>query len=289
MDKGRVVASGHEQRQADPHPHAPRVCLHQAVSRTTSIWSSATRWRSMALRNAGFDRRLHQIAQEAGARMGSLHTAWRTEVLFEEALASRAVAAGTFVLPGDSMIVVNKYGQRVVNEKRDYNDRTMVHFVYDPTREEYPNQLLFMLFESAADRWRRLPVPGPARRQPLDAERRHLGRTVREARRAARPVGPAHRWRSAGRVRGQHQDVVQSCRLRARVRTRFQRGLHTYDTQWHKLFSGVRAGNSFGANPHPNLTMHPFADQGPYHAHPGAWRARHERGPASTSTRRCGS
>ena len=87
------------------------------------------------------------IAQAAGARMGDLGTAWRTQVVLEEALANRALGLGVFFAPGDSMIIVNKYGRRVVNEKSDYNDRTAVHFQFDPVRIDYPNQALFMVFD----------------------------------------------------------------------------------------------------------------------------------------------
>jgi hypothetical protein len=88
------------------------------------------------------------IAQEAGARMGSLHTAWRTQVLIEEALENRMLGFAAFVLPGDSMIVVNKYGKRVVNEKRDYNDRTMTHFVFDRHARRVPNHLLYLITDA---------------------------------------------------------------------------------------------------------------------------------------------
>ncbi|MBP8233459.1 MAG: FAD-binding protein, partial [Rhizorhabdus sp.] len=46
----------------------------------------------------------------------------------------------------------------------------------------------------------------------------------------------------------------------------FDRGAQLYDVQWHKLFSAAREGSPHGANPYPNITMHPFADEGPYYA-----------------------
>ncbi len=87
------------------------------------------------------------MAGAAGARMGIMSSAWRTQVLLEEALQSSKLAAGVFFPPGDSMVQVNRNGVRVVNENRNYNDRTQVHGVYDPSSAEFPNQLLFMIYD----------------------------------------------------------------------------------------------------------------------------------------------
>ncbi len=213
-----------------------------------------------------------EIAQEVGATMGSLHTAWRTPVLFEQALESRAVAAGVFVLPGDSMIVVNKYGQRVVNEKRDYNDRTMVHFTYDPTREEYPNQLLFMLFDSRSlDAFGGdFPFPLDKREQPYliegqdwDALFAALSTRLQSLRSKSggvvlAPEFAANTKAAVGRF--------NTCAKEGRD-PEFDRGLHLYDREWHLLFSAMRKGTEQPVNPHPNITMHPFTDKGPYYAY----------------------
>ena len=212
-----------------------------------------------------------ELAQEVGAKMGSLHTAWRTPVLFEQALESRAVAAGVFVLPGDSMIVVNKYGRRVVNEKRDYNDRTMVHFTFDPTREEYPNQLLFMLFDSRSlDAFGGdFPFPLDRREQPYLIEGEDwdglfaaLGTRLDKLRSRSGGVTLAPEFAANTR---QAVDRFNS-HARAGADPEFDRGLHLYDREWHLLFSARRKGTTQPPNPYPNITMHPFAPKGPYYA-----------------------
>lgn len=71
------------------------------------------------------------IAEEAGARMGLLSYAFRTQVALEEALENRALALCAFQITGDSMVMVNRHGKRVYNEKLNYQDRTPAHLVWD--------------------------------------------------------------------------------------------------------------------------------------------------------------
>lgn len=211
------------------------------------------------------------IAAEAGASMGSLHTAWRTQVLLEEALENPAIGLGVFFPPGDSMIIVNKYGQRVVNEKRDYNDRTRVHFTFDPTKEEYPNHLLFMIFDE-----RSLDSFGGAFPFPLDKrEGQYLieGSSIEDltAKIDARLKTVADRTGGVQLASGFAQATQAAVdRFNGYAKTgrdpEFDRGLHTYDREWHKLFSTRREGTRYPANPMPNITMHPFTKEGPYYA-----------------------
>ncbi|MGV3512281.1 MAG: FAD-binding protein [Novosphingobium sp.] len=211
------------------------------------------------------------IAQEAGAMMGNMGLGWRTQVVLGEALQTRGIGLGAFVLPGDSMILVNKYGKRVVNEKRDYNDRTQAHFWYDPAHEEYPNHLMFMLFDQ-----RSIDAFGGAFPFPVNkAEQPHLieGQTWDEvfARIDAQLAGWQDRTGGVRLAQEFAENAKQSITnfnayAKKGVDPEFGRGKYLYDREWHLLFSARRAGTTQPENPHPNNTMHPFAAKGPYYA-----------------------
>lgn len=212
-----------------------------------------------------------EIAQAASAKMGNMGYAWRTQVLLGEALQNRAIGAGAFVLPGDSMILVNKYGKRCVNEKRDYNDRTLAHFHYDPTREEYSNHLMFMLFDERSIDAFGGQFPFPVKK----AEQPHL---IEGATWDAVFAGIAKQLASAsGRTGGVRLADDFTATAKAEIAKfngyatagqdpDFNRGLHLYDREWHLLFSARRQGTAQPENPHPNNVMHPFAGGGPYYA-----------------------
>jgi len=106
-----------------------------------------------------------RIGIEAGAQLGNMSNAWWKQVPLLAALRSPS-PPGVWVPWGDAMIHVNKYGRRVVNEKMAYGDRSRIHAVYDPTRREYPNLLMFMLYDEtvASTKTRhvmRPPIPKP--------------------------------------------------------------------------------------------------------------------------------
>ncbi len=211
------------------------------------------------------------IANKTGARLGALQLAWRTQVVFEEALEHRAVGLGAFVLPGDSMIVVNRYGKRITNEKRNYNDRTRTHFYWDPIKEEYPNQLQFMVFDQ-----RSLDAFGGAFPFPNDPRSsRHLikGESWDELSNiiSARLEKLAAKSGSFSLDKGFHTQLVETISrfngyARTGVDTEFSRGKYAYDADWHKLFSARREGTEYPENDLPSLVMYPFTDQGPYYA-----------------------
>lgn len=210
------------------------------------------------------------IAAEAGAAMGNLGSAWRSQVVLEEALDNRMLGRCADYLPGDSMLVVDKRGKRAMNEKRDYNDRGRVHFTYDPVREDYPNQLLFKIFdERSIDSFGgSYPFPLPGETAP--------GIIKADTLEALADLFASHLAAIAGQTGGVSLAPEFKANMLAEVEKfngyakagrdpDFDRGLHDYDRAWHLLFSMRREGTKFPVNPYPNITMHPLAPKGPYY------------------------
>lgn len=203
------------------------------------------------------------MAQQAGAKMGRLDTAWRTQVVFEETLVNRALGGGVFFSPGDSMIQVNKYGKRCVNEKRNYNDRTRAHFVYDPVRAEYPNQFMFMVFdERTMNRYRgAYPIPNDKREVSWLIEgvgAAHLAAELdKKLQSLAGKMGSFQLDKKFGdNLAGAIERFNDFAR--AGVDEDFDRGLNDYDKVWQKVFSPVSSETDYPANEMPNPTMHPL-------------------------------
>lgn len=112
------------------------------------------------------------IATELGAALGNMSNAFWGENAFEQTQQNTSVPNDVWAAFGDSMVQVNKHGQRPANEKAVYPERTQAHFYWDPTRYEYPNLLLFMVYDDHVAKnpnsWGfRDPVPMPGVDSPL--------------------------------------------------------------------------------------------------------------------------
>jgi hypothetical protein len=102
------------------------------------------------------------IGTEVGAQLDNMEHAWFHQVVLEQALRSSEVIQGIWVPFGDSMVQVDRFGMRVVDEKAPYNDRTKAHFVCDRETGESPNRVLLYIYDDsvAADRSvPRYPIP----------------------------------------------------------------------------------------------------------------------------------
>lgn len=203
-----------------------------------------------------------EIAGAAGAAIAGLNGAWWKQVVVEAALWS-ASPPGVWLPWDDAMFQVNKYGHRVVNEKMPYHDRGQVHSVYDPTRREFPNSVLFMIYDDTVARsdsmeGMRRPLPMP------DEETEYVitGETWSDL--AARI--DAKLAELGDHVGGVRLDADFETNLAETVRRfdgfaregkdlDFGRGDAPLDRAW----SGPNREGS--ANP----TLAPFAGEGPYH------------------------
>ena len=107
-----------------------------------------------------------RIGTRMGASLGNMPHAWWAQLVVELAIRNRSTIRDVYSPYGDSMLMVNRHGVRVMNEKATYNERGQVHFHWDAGRREYPNYLMFWLFDQAlidlteASRFR-FPIPAP--------------------------------------------------------------------------------------------------------------------------------
>jgi succinate dehydrogenase/fumarate reductase flavoprotein subunit len=114
------------------------------------------------------------IGGKAGAALGNLSNGFYYQAALEDPAAHEGYVvrpdAHVFFPYGDSTIVVNKYGQRVANEKSPYHVRAQSHFHWRQT--EYPHLVQFMIWDQWTANeptfwpWRGV-VPFPGQSSPL--------------------------------------------------------------------------------------------------------------------------
>ncbi|RON56195.1 FAD-dependent oxidoreductase [Pseudomonas frederiksbergensis] len=89
------------------------------------------------------------IAQALGAELVNMNGSWLAPMVLDRAIANRPDATCSFSIPGDSMIFVNRFGRRVVNEKAPYQDIVPTFWAWESQKAEYPNLILVMLWDEA--------------------------------------------------------------------------------------------------------------------------------------------
>lgn len=211
------------------------------------------------------------IAGAAGARLGNMSGAWRTQVVLEETLKSSKLAGGVFFPPGDSVIQVNKYGLRVVNENRNYNDRTEIHSVYDPTRAEYPNQLMFMIYDQrSAEAFAGVyPLPQKPtaaayvlKADSLPALASKISKRLKKLAGSTGDFSLDNSFTENLKTSvSRYNDFAQTGKDED-----FRRGEAGYDSEWHLAFSPQRTDTKWPLNKNPSVTMHPLRAEGPFYA-----------------------
>lgn len=210
------------------------------------------------------------IATSLGAALGNMNHAWYSPIVLDYAPYPRSTA---WKLPGDSMIAVNKYGRRVMNEKATYNEMTRTFFEWDAGRAEYPNLLLFMIYDqSTAERYCDLEEEAPQtegggnpipKRGLADAHE-IKGATLEEL---VVRIGERleHCSTQTGGVRLAADFLPQLKETIAQFNRYAQAGFDPDFNRGEALIDRARHGPSRFADM-KNPTIYPIASQGPYYA-----------------------
>jgi 3-oxosteroid 1-dehydrogenase len=210
------------------------------------------------------------MAQAVGAKLGNLNNAWRMQVVLEHTLDLPSVPRGIWQPPGDSMILVNKYGERVVNEKHNYHDRSKIHFSWDSNREEYPNQFLFMIYDRrVAELFAgNFPLPSAGAQASYVIEAQTLGELAKRIQ--DRLNQHADQWGDFPLhdfTENLGATIATFNRFAATgVDEQFNRGAFQWDRDWLSYTSVPREGTQWKTNETPSATMHPIQPEGPYYA-----------------------
>jgi succinate dehydrogenase/fumarate reductase flavoprotein subunit len=207
-----------------------------------------------------------RIGIRLGADLANMSHAWWSETVLESALRLGPTLKDVWLPFGDSMILVNKYGRRVVNEKMVYNERAQVHFEWSATAREYPNLLTFMIYDDAVAN---APGPWSSRRQPVPLAGEDefyviTGATWRELERnlAARLAELAPHTGGVA-LAPDFGDELQSTVQRFNG---FAAAGHDLDYGRGETPIQVAWGGPPREEGQANPTMYPFSPSGPYHA-----------------------
>ncbi|MGI6731154.1 MAG: FAD-dependent oxidoreductase [Anaerovoracaceae bacterium] len=211
-----------------------------------------------------------RMASEVGAKIGNMQNAFRAQCLLENKLDNPYAANNCFFIAGDSVFIVNKYGKRVVNEKRNYNDRGVAHFTWDQNKAEWSNQLLFLVADQrTVELWEGFPpytTSGIDLKYLLKADTLdELAEKIKERVENLAPHIGSFRLDESF-AEGLKQTFE---RFNEFARTGkdldFHRGDFEYDREWGSI-KPTKPGINWPEDMNKNYTMYPLSEKGPYFA-----------------------
>ena len=208
-----------------------------------------------------------KLAGGAGASLANLNNGWWKEVLLEEAVVNSDTPIGIWVIPGDSTLMVDGFGNRFCDEKNQPGGRPQYHFEWDPVGIKYPRLVTMMIWDQRAVEL----FPGTYGIQPAGGELpAHVivGETLDQLADAiatrldkfAEHTGDFSLERG---FKAQLPATISRYNELARSGTDsdFHRGEAASDRAWH-FYGGVPRVE----NPYSNELMHPLTKSGPYYA-----------------------
>lgn len=213
-----------------------------------------------------------RISSSVGAKLGNLHNVYRNQGIFEQAIADTGAYNCLWYLSGDSFLIVNKHGKRFVNEKRNYQDRPMAHFNWDPNQATWDTLLGVLVYDERVSKNWGTGFPFPA--DPTTAPYVVSGETLEDLAAAV-----ADRFASLSAItKGMQLDeafaenlVAEVARFNeyaaAGVDPDFHRGEFRYDQEWPAPPSAQTADiTEWPSADQPSTAMYPLSETGPYYA-----------------------
>jgi 3-oxosteroid 1-dehydrogenase len=115
-----------------------------------------------------------ELTEDLDVPLENMGHGWGTQHPLDLLLADGEVAEHVGVYPGDSLLMVNNTGRRVVNEKLTYHERSQIHWEKDADGG-YPNHLMFIVYDDfvaydetpTINRW---PSPNPENAWVISAD-----------------------------------------------------------------------------------------------------------------------
>jgi hypothetical protein len=139
-----------------------------------------------------------RIGASLGAKLHNTAAAWLAPIPLEALVKDpQSTTTNIFALRGDSMVMVNKYGHRTVNEKLPYHELGRSMLRWDAMQAEHPDLRMFMIFDHSArvhfsDGTSGNPIKPPSEHDPNLVEGKTLEELGAAIRRRVKELGPVH-------------------------------------------------------------------------------------------------
>jgi 3-oxosteroid 1-dehydrogenase len=208
------------------------------------------------------------IASALGAPLYNMNYPWLGPIALEVGLRNREDTYLMFEPAGDSMLMVNRYGQRFVDEKIQYNEITLTMWNWNPARAEYPNLFPIMIWDQACqDQWEGTQWGNPIAPPGVDDAHVVHGDTLAELAVAVRERLHQLREHTGGYTLNEGFDEALAATV-SRFNEHasrgqdpdFDRGASPISQFFHAALGPPRGGHD------GSPLLHALSEEGPYHA-----------------------